>query len=504
MELVFQKTGLPYLKYVLQDIRNQEETGEMIVPDSEPDMESIIFSYADAVIRGKDCKNGCVVISGGIHGGIIYAAEDNIGPKNLRFYLPYTMKFEHPAITEQAKVICKMHVRSADGRMLNSRKAMLRVNLCCSVTVMEEREELLFEPSSLPETIQTLDNIYTVSQPIEMSEKAFTISETLEFQENRPPVVQIVKENCRLELHESKLVGNKGVFKGLAYFKCLYRSEDAELYTYEQQIPFSQYCEFGSDYEDERLEVIPVLTGYDLQTDGVMPLHLAQLSIHILVQCVVHGNKSIHVIEDAFCIGEELLPKWQQYHLNCRLDDQLERVRMRCQFHEGISRVLDSDVYVDAPSTVHNGEDISVTVPILVQILAVNESGALVCMQERMQDIQKTALSEHGNCVSWADVCGTVSHSVFSGGAEVHYELLKTNCFTTTQDIRSLCGGEVRASETGSVRRPSVIIKRTAEGTELWTIAKENQSRIKDICEANKLANDVVLDSDRMLLIPVG
>lgn len=504
MELVFQKTGLPYLKCVLQGTRNQEETGEMIVPDSEPDMEAVITSYADAVIRGKECKNGCVVISGGIQGGIIYGTEDRAAPKNLRFYLPYTMKFEHPAITEQAKVICKVHVRSTDGRMLNSRKAMLRVNICCTITVMEPHEEILFEPTLLPDTIQTRENTYTLSQPIEMSEKSFMLSETVEFLESRPPVKKIMKETCRLEMNESKLVGNKGVFKGLAYFKCLYLSEDDQLYVYEQQIPFSQYCEFEHDYDEENLEVIPVITGYDFQTDNAEEIYSAQLSIHILVQGVVCGNRPIHVIEDAYCIGEELLPKWQQYHLNCQLDEQQERIRMRCQFHEGVSRLIDYDIYVDVPSIEHHGDDISVTVPVLVQILAVNENGMLVGMQNKTQDTHKMALSECGTCASEAEVCGVVSQSIFSGGAEVQFDLLKTNRFTVSQDIRSLCGGELRVTSTEVIRKPSIVIKRVEGGTELWHIAKENQSRINAICEANKLADNVLLDSDRMLLIPVG
>ena len=250
MEIEFQKNQLSYLKCVLQEVRNQEETGEMIVPDSAPDIETIIFSYAEAVVRGKDCRNGCVVITGGIHGGIIYEPEDHSGPKSLRFYFPYTLKFENHSITEQAKVLCKAHVRGAEGRMLNSRKAMLRVNICCAVTVMENNEEVLFEPALLPDSMQLLESTYVLSQPVEMSEKAFVISETLEFQESRPPVIQIVKETCCLEMNDSKLVGNKGVFKGIAYFKCLYLSEDSRLYTYEQQIPFSQLLFLESNYLD--------------------------------------------------------------------------------------------------------------------------------------------------------------------------------------------------------------------------------------------------------------
>ena len=144
MELELKKSSMPYLKCVVQNVNYQEETGETIVPDSYPDIGSIVHTYADAIIRGKDCRSGSITVSGGIKGGMVYEPEDHSAPKTLEFYLPFTVKAEHPELSEQAKSICQVHIRSVDGRMINSRKAMLRVDLGCCIRAFEREEEIFY------------------------------------------------------------------------------------------------------------------------------------------------------------------------------------------------------------------------------------------------------------------------------------------------------------------------------------------------------------------------
>ena len=46
MELAFQQTPLVFMKQICQEVYRQEETGETIVPDSYPDIETIVDAYA--------------------------------------------------------------------------------------------------------------------------------------------------------------------------------------------------------------------------------------------------------------------------------------------------------------------------------------------------------------------------------------------------------------------------------------------------------------------------
>lgn len=133
MELTFQTEQIAFMERIFHEVRSQEETGETIVPDSYPDIGSVIDAYAVAVLRGKDCREGSVTISGGVKGGLLYLPEDASDPRSLEFYIPFTTKIKHPGLKEETGICCDLRIRSVDGKMVNSRKAVLRADLSCSV-----------------------------------------------------------------------------------------------------------------------------------------------------------------------------------------------------------------------------------------------------------------------------------------------------------------------------------------------------------------------------------
>lgn len=503
MDLAFKKSCFSYLDCVFRGVRYQEETSEMIVPDSESDMEAIIASYADVILRGKECRNGSVVVSGGIKGCIVYRPEDHSGPKDLKFYLPFTLKEEHPALTEDTILICSLKVSSVDGRMLNSRKAMLRVNIGCSLQCFERKEEFEYELENMPEEMQIRERTYSFRQAVESAEKSFVISENLELSQNVPPIVRVVKELCRLELTEKKLVGNKAVFKGIILFQLLYASEDKQLYSHHQQIPFSQYCEFQNDYEEQSVELLPCLTGYDLQLSADSSTSAIPLTVSILVQSVVHESRTSKLVDDAYCIGAEFKPQWRHYSLESQLDENKERRQLRCQLRGDISEIIDVTLYADHPLSERNIDEIKITNPVCVQVLGLTENGELTSLQSKISDARSYALSDRANCNTQSNVAGSISSNLFSGGAEVSFELQCESRFTATQELTTLSGGEVNRLENNHGQRPSLIIKRVEKDTDLWEIAKSNHARMESICAANHL-HEAQLGDEQILLIPVG
>ena len=159
MDLTFQTTKLSYLKHVLHQVHRLEETGETIVPDSCPDIGTIVDAYAGAILRGKDCRDGSVSVSGGVKGGILYLSEDGT-PHVLEFYLPFNTKIDHPELTSHSNLLCDVRIQSVDGRIINSRKAMLRVNLGFYVDGYEQETESCSHPEAVPDWMQILKKTY--------------------------------------------------------------------------------------------------------------------------------------------------------------------------------------------------------------------------------------------------------------------------------------------------------------------------------------------------------
>lgn len=503
MELSFQTTPLHYLQRIVHEVRHQEETGEMIVPDSCPDVASIADCYANTILRGKDCRGGSVTISGGIKAGVFYTPEDNPAPRLLEFYLPFTVKFEDDRLTEHAKVIASARVCAVDARMINSRKVMLRVNLGCEISAYEEMEEELHSLLTQDRRLQLKTTVLPVSLPVEMEECSFVIRDAVELPAGKPAAVQMCKTQCYLELLDQKLVGNKAVFKGMLNCKILYCSEDGRLQIWQQQLPFSQYCELQRDYEDEELMILPVVTGYDLETEAGGEGRRFMLTVNILAQCLISGIHEMELVEDAYCVRGNLKPVWKQYQMEGRLDRQSSQHQIRQQISGSLSEVLDTEVYPGYPALRRDGDETEITLPVFFRINGQDENGRLVSLQGRGQQQMTLDLAEKADCCVYVQSDGSCFTQLMSDGAEVRCTLSLDTVSSAMQERKTLCGGEIEEMAKIGDRQPSVVLRSVGKDEELWNIAKQCGATTEAIRLANHMAMDRT-DEECMLLIPIG
>ena len=501
MELTFQTNTLSWLRCVLREVRRQEELAETVVPDTYPDIGSIIDAHADAVLRGKDLRSGSVTVSGGIKGGIFYQPEDASRPRCLELYIPFTVKLESPDLTERSQVLCDVRVTAVDGRMINSRKALLRVNLACSVTAYEETEQTTYTLNGSPAQLRVRQTEYDLELPLETAEQSFVISDSLELSE---VMEQLCKLRCRLEVTDRKLVGARAVFRGNARCRLLYLSDGHELCQQEFLLPFSQFCDLRSDYDgDEQVILLPVVTGYDLEPDAQSAARKCYLNLHVLAQCTVYGKRQMALAEDAFTTQGMLAPVWEEFDMEPILDRPQTKQTVRQVVPGEMRQVVDTEVYTDYPSITRDGSAAVISAPVSVHVLGYDREGQLCGSAGKGSGTWELPVSEQAACTAWAEDVGSPFVSSASEGLEVRTELSLEVLCTAEQPMRALCGGTLE-TEVGRGRNgPSVILRRAARGAVLWDIAKAACANEETLRVVNGLEGVTVPD-DRVLLIPVG
>lgn len=502
MDLSFQTSTLSCLTCVLEQTLRQEETGEIVVPDSYPDISQILDSSATAVLRGKDCRTGSVTISGGIKGQILYFAEGERTPRCLDIYLSFSIRAEHPALTEHSQVICIPRIRSVDGQMLNSRKAMLRAEVSCQLFCYAESIQAIYELAQQPEALQVKIEEYPLTLPLETAEKSFMLSEALELPPECP-VSRLYGFRCELELSESKLAGNKGLFKGAAVCKLLYLGEDQRLHLHRQQLPFSQYCEFRSDFDQEHVTYFPVLTGYDLDWDK-QPAGSIPVTLHILVQAMASGVRTLAIPTDAFTTEGRLQAEWSCYEVEASLDRRKTTQNLRQQLDTPMVDVLDWNVYPDVPEYTRDSGQITQSIGASVHVLGYDKNAALCAAGGRLRGTEKIDLAENCVCACLGLNAGPLYLSPTPDGLEARVDLTSVTDCSAKQVFRGLSGGTFEEDDPARKgRRPSIILKRPMASTDLWTLAKAAGAREQAIREANELDGDDVTAGE-FLLIPVG
>lgn len=84
MKLEFLKKPMEYLRPVLRETRQIEETAEAIIPDSCPDIQEMLISCGSAFLRGKDVGEGTLAVSVGVSAAAMTQPEGRAAPEEIQ------------------------------------------------------------------------------------------------------------------------------------------------------------------------------------------------------------------------------------------------------------------------------------------------------------------------------------------------------------------------------------------------------------------------------------
>ena len=76
MELTFEKSTVKFWQKKLYTPVMKEETQELKLPESMPDIGRVIAAWGQPVMRGKEWRSTHVGITGGVMVWVLYAPED--------------------------------------------------------------------------------------------------------------------------------------------------------------------------------------------------------------------------------------------------------------------------------------------------------------------------------------------------------------------------------------------------------------------------------------------
>lgn len=500
MELQFEKRALEHICCTLRQTLTQEETAEVIVPDSFPDAQSVICATASCVLRGRECRTGSVTISGAIRASALYAPEDGSWPRVLESYMPFSVRIDHPAASETMQLLGCCQVQQADARLVNSRKLLFRVNVGCSVQGFEKQTLTLCALKEQPETLRVKTQSYPLHLPLMTAEKPFAMTEEIELGAIEPEPEQIVCYETIPEVTDRKIVGARAVFKGFVHFRALYLTAEHAFAQIERRLPFSQYCELETDADEDSLTVRLCVTAAELETAAGEKRLL--LSLGLTAQCVVSGVRRAELIADAYAVGAVLEAEWSQPELCCILDVQQQTEQLRQQLPlTDAEEILSYTITTGTPRLMREAASITAAVPVYISVLYRSTAGAVSCAHQSAEASCSAALAQQVECSVSAALTDT-GVMLVSGAADVRVTVQFTLEFTAEQTLHMLCGGTLTPMEADDDTRPAVILRLCPAGTALWELAKQYASTTDAIAGANNLSGDTV-EEEKLLLIPM-
>lgn len=502
MELVFEEQSIDYLRRTLCRAASQEQTQELIVPDSFPDCGRVVFTGACAVMRGKESRDGSVMVTGGVKAGLLYIPEDETEPRAMECYLPYSIREDDPAATAQMYLRADCRVRAVDARMINSRKILVRTNVVCMLEGFEEASQTVKTLKDAPSALQTKTDSYRCTLPHEYAEKTFSMTEDLELSGPESAMQKVVQYWLTPKITEQKLNGNKAVFKGMLSLKILYLTQDGAPEVFTRQLPFSQYCDLRGEYEDDEMQASVSVTGSELELarlEGEDAKLL--LSASLLCQCVAMQTKELTLTQDAYTTRGEFTPVWGELSLPCLLDRETSPGTLRGSVPKQARAVIDSTLYLDAASVQKKDGSAQFSAPASVNILYLDEDGALQSAIVRDQVTGSVPAAACASCTAEAGASQDGFAAPSGGGIDVRYDVSFDVCCRCDEALRALTGGTIEEEETGA-ERFCVVVKTNPKTQSLWDLAKVYRTSESAIAQANGITTGEA-EQGELLLIPM-
>ena len=492
MELPFEKTTLRFWQQKLFTPVTKEETQEMKLPETMPDIGRVIAAWGQPVIRGKEWRSGHVGVTGGVMVWVLYAPEDGGPVRRVESWMPFTVRAEHNHSGPDGTIRAECALCGVDARSVSPRKLMLRCQVGVMVQTMIPREAELWTPGTMPEDIQVLERSYPMVLTRETGERAFLVDESVQLPGGAPE--RIVYSRLMPRVTEQKVLSSRAVFRGVGELHLLCQDAQGKLYSTDVEVPFAQYLDLEGDYE-EGAEVSNLLCVTSLETEpeeqGI------RVKCGLVSQYILNAPSVVRCAEDAYSPRRELETVTAEVELPAWLDEQLRQVELAERL-AGEEVPVDAIFFPDLPVVTRQPGGAEIRV-----------GGAFHTLTEAGGTLNGKTLRTT-QTVSLQTDCDTVPCTWLRGGTAVRKEgsgcalesrlelKLGSVCTKPVTMLSGIRAGECREPDPD---RPSVIIRSRKPDETLWDIAKYCGSTVSAIQRLNKLESEP--EENRLLLVPV-
>lgn len=501
MELELKKNNLQCYQQVLDTTVCQEETLEAIVPDACPDMARIISVCGQVCLSEKQVTDGQINVSGQVDACVLYESEEGGDIQKIAVRLPFKTQVTAEILGQGDEVFVIPTLCSGEARMLNPRKVLVKVEimleisgfqgnnltLCCGV---EEAKSQGMEERMTTTEVRPLCSVQS---------KQFTFDESISLQGNGEldDILSLrISPNCT----ESKLIGNKLIFKGDTDIQIMYLDTEGQLQHSHHNLPFSQIMEVDDVGEGSHSSVSVVLESFHANPsyEGARTL---DLTLDCMAQATVRGAKHLELLEDAYSITHHVLVDKEKYTLVTVAEEFTTPQPLRQIFETTMPVQIVEDSWVSVGKVTQSRADshITFTCDLSISMLCCDESGARNTLTFTQNISHKTECSDDVVSCCRCYCTGDVFSAPAPGGVEVRLtpEFLYTMVEGTPISV-------VTSASLGEARdrvNASVVLRLPQQNETLWDIAKSYGTTTNQIIQANQLQEDCP-PVGQMLLIP--
>lgn len=501
MELELKKNVMQCYQQMIETTISQEETQEAIVPDACPDILRIVSVCGQVCLSEKQVVDGQILVTGQVDTMVLYVPEEGEALQKMTVRIPFKCQTGGEPLVAGDEIFAVPTLKHGEARILNPRKILVCVDLMLEISGFQGNSLVLccgVESASSQGIEERMES--TEIHPLcGVQTKQFTFDETLTLQ-GQNELEEVLSLRLSPVCHESKLIGNKLIFKGDTEVQVMYMDTEGMLVHSRHQLPFSQIMEMEDLGEEARSTVSVVVESFYMNPayGGGRDL---ELTLDLMAQARVRGEKRLDLLQDAYSISHHLDVEKTQHTLVTVAEEFVAPQPLRQIFETAFPVQSVEDSWAAVGKVTQNREEgqLVFSCDVAITLLCCDESGAYNSLQFTQPITYKVECGQ--DIISCCRCCcgGEVFATAVTGGVEVRLTPQFEYSFVESRPVTVVSAGSL-----GEVRErgtSSVVLRLPQAEESLWDIAKSYGTTTLQIIQANQLQEEG-LPEGKMLLIP--
>lgn len=227
--------------------------GDIIVPDSKPDITRILTVDGTIYVNKKEAKENYLAVEGIIHFKILYASDKGDEPLyNIDSSTEFKQSIEIIGLKSQMESTVAVDIEHIDYIINNDRKIGVKAVINVIGKGIEEKDIEITRDVDGLEDIEVLRETIKYTTIVGSNSSDTLIKDAFELEEDMDPIREVLNWNGKAITREIKVTEGKVIVGGTLFIDLLYIAEDEEesLNIFKKEIPFTHFIEVSKAYAD--------------------------------------------------------------------------------------------------------------------------------------------------------------------------------------------------------------------------------------------------------------
>lgn len=279
--------------------------GDMIVPDSKPDILNTISTSGVVSIYKEEVQDGKIRIDGSINTYIMYmpdGTEDAV--RGLNTTIDFSENISVSNVQDGMNAVVKAKIKTIEARVINGRKVGIKASLEVSIKVYQDENVEFVNDIQNDCGVQMLKDSLNVNSLIGSGNTKIYAKENIQI-DSSDNLAEILRASVQIVGRDVKLSYNKVLTKAELEIQIMYLTEASTINKVTYKIPAVGFVDINDVNENSLCDV-----NYEVRNIVIKPNSQEEHSIYVEIELDVmasaYEEKQINLIQDMYSPTQNL------------------------------------------------------------------------------------------------------------------------------------------------------------------------------------------------------